>query len=948
MKPDGSRTPPLSLVGEGSAAGPAPGSAVPVPLTAFIGRESALEEVGSLIRSSRLVTLAGPGGSGKTRLAIEAAGRAAGAFPDGVWWVDLSSIADPSLVVSATSEALGVVETPFRPSSGALRNRLRGAASLLVLDNCEHVVRACAELVDGLLRTCGELRVLATSREPLGVDGEVSWVVPPLSVPDTQDDPDELAQTESVRLFVDRATRVRPNFRLDDDVAPAVAEICRRLEGIPLAIELAAARTRVLSARRIAEGLSDAFHVLGAGSRTSAARQQTLRASVDWSYELLEEPERILLRRLAVFSGGFTLDAAEHACAGEGIDRLDVLEVLSKLVEKSLARPLEDGTATRYRLLETIRQYGLERLEESGEDDAIRDAHLRFFRNFVAEASEHLDAGEGSWLPRLEADHDNIRAALDRAASTGRSNDQLRMASNLWTFWGVRHLEEGRRRLEAAAATDATDDHARGIALVGASILAGNLFDLPASLAFGREALRRARAVGDREVEASALNQLGWASGWVEGDAARRHHHQAISVAREIGDERILALSLNGLGFLEFQSGNPSEARRLLEESLDVSRSFWATDLSPVGGIFGWLGLTMLLQGDLPGAKQHLEKALMSENTIGGGVFRSLWLSGLGLVSAFAGRYEEAKAFLDEGLRVTEEFGFPLGAAVPLWFTGMLEYWTNDLANARETLRRALELLGASGDALKWGVSMCRAILGHIAWLDGDRDEAMRHLDEALRVAREANIAAGKENALALRAIVTELDGDPEEAERLFVEALLIAMQSGGRPWATDCLEGLACLATQLGGVREAARLLGAAEAARDAMGYVRFPVYGESYARDVALIREELGTDAVNAWNEGRAMTTEQAVVLASKRRGPRRRPASGWASLTPVEQQVAKLVAERLTNPQIAERLFVSRGTVKTHLAHIYTKLGISSRLELADLVAKRAGMRPGERGG
>ena len=370
---------------------------LPTELSSFVGREKELPEVRRLCSNNRLLTLTGSGGCGKTRLALAAASELVDKFDDGVWMVELASLAEPSLVPQAVAFTLGVRERPVNSLTEALSDYLRTRNLLLILDNCEHLIEACAELVEALLRSCPELRVLATSREALGITGEIAWPVPSLSLPDLRRLPDleSLPRYESARLFVERTAAVRPDFTLTEQNAPAVAQVCYRLDGIPLAIELAAARTKVLSVEEISARLGDSFRLLATGSRTATPRQRTLHATMDWSHELLGQKERVVFRRLSVFAGSFTLEAAESICAGEQLQRDKVLELLSQLVNKSLVVAQErDGTA-RYRLLETIRQYGRERLEEAGEAAQVREQHAGYYLALAEEAEPELK-GEGS------------------------------------------------------------------------------------------------------------------------------------------------------------------------------------------------------------------------------------------------------------------------------------------------------------------------------------------------------------------------------------------------------------------------------------------------------------------------------------------------------------------------------------------------------------------------
>jgi predicted ATPase len=393
-----------------------PGDNLPLPLSSLVGRERERTEARQLLADRRLLTLTGPGGSGKTRLALAVAGDVAGEFEDGVWWVELASISDPELVAQEVARVLMLKEQPGRSMTETLVRELAATELLLIVDNCEHLVEACERLVSALLYSCPKVRILATSRESMGVAGETVLLVPPLSLPDPDhlSAPVELGRYEAVRLFVERARSATPTFELTERNARAVALLCRNLDGIPLAIELAAARTKVLSVAQISSRLAGDLRVLKSANRAADHRQQTLAATLEWSHELLGETERTLFRRLSVFSGGFSLEAAEGICTGGGIEEDDVLDLLSRLVDKSLVSVAEHGgVEARYRLLETIRQYGQEKLLESEETDYIGARHALFFLHLAEEAEPRINSADRSRrLERLEKDHDNLRAAL--------------------------------------------------------------------------------------------------------------------------------------------------------------------------------------------------------------------------------------------------------------------------------------------------------------------------------------------------------------------------------------------------------------------------------------------------------------------------------------------------------------------------------------------------------
>ena len=426
---------------------------LPVQLTSFVGRARELAELQRLLSTTRLLTLTGSGGVGKTRLSLQVAASLIDAFADGVWFVELAPLADPALIPQSIASALGVREQSGQPLLVLLSEYLHTRKALLVLDNCEHLVAECAQVAEVLLRAAPGLKILASSREALGIGGELAWHVPSLSLPDPRQLPvlADLSQYEAVRLFVERAAFALPAFKLSDINAPTVVKICQRLDGIPLAIELAAARVKALPIESIASRLDDRFRLLTGGSRTALPRQQTLRALIDWSHSLLSEPERILLRRLSVFSSGWTLEAGEAVCAGDGIGALDVVDLLAHLVDKSLV--LLDEELARYRLLETIRQYAREKLLDSGEGAQVRSRHLGFYVRLGKEfSSEILGPGETLWLNRLELEHDNVRRAIEWSLESADALSGMRLTAALHLFWQQRYTAEGLDYLRALLA----------------------------------------------------------------------------------------------------------------------------------------------------------------------------------------------------------------------------------------------------------------------------------------------------------------------------------------------------------------------------------------------------------------------------------------------------------------------------------------------------------------
>jgi predicted ATPase/DNA-binding CsgD family transcriptional regulator len=546
---------------------------LPEPLSSFIGREAALAELERLQGATRLLTLTGPGGVGKTRLALQLAERLLPAYRHGAWLVELAALAEPRLVPAAVAAALGVHEQAGRPLVETLAARLARRELLLVLDNCEHLLTACAGLAERLLRGCPGLRIVATSRQPLGMAGETRWLVRPLALPAEAGGPAaRLSDGEAVRLFVERARAVRPDFALTDRTASPVAEICRRLDGIPLAIELAAARVGLLAPEQIAARLDDRFRLLTGGSRNALPRHRTLRALVDWSHDLLSEPERVLFRRLSVFAGGWTLEAAEAVCHEQ-----DALELLGQLVEKSLVAVDHQPAAPRYRMHETVRHYALERLEESGEAADVRRRHLDFYRALVEAAEPRLfGAEQQELLARLEREHDNLREALRRAAEGRDVELGLRLAGRLWRFWQVRgHLREGHAWLDRLLSRPdaATPTAGRATALNALGFLAFLQGDYDAARRPLEESLAIRRALDDRRGVVESLTNLGLLLRCRDRyEPARSHLEEALAQSRALGDPTWEGRVLNNLARLAFYAGDYVEARALHEASLAKER----------------------------------------------------------------------------------------------------------------------------------------------------------------------------------------------------------------------------------------------------------------------------------------------------------------------------------------------------------------------------------------
>lgn len=586
-------------------------STLAMPLTAFIGRERELTEAAQLLHESRLLTLCGAGGSGKTRLALELARRVAPEFADGVTWVDLAPLEDPSVVPQQVATALGIRDEGSGDTADVILAFLRGRAVLLVLDNCEHLVQGVAPFAERLLQSCPGLTILATSREPLAIGGERAWLIPPLALPAAFAPLAEVATAEAVLLFASRARDVLPAFAVTEANAGAVVEICRRLDGIPLALELAAARVRALGPEQIARRLDDVFGLLTTGGRTALPRHRTLRAALEWSIRLLSEPEQALLRRLGIFAGGFTLEAVEAVCAGEPVPEGQVLDVLTQLVDRSMVVVRERETSARYFLLETVRQYARERLEEAGEGERLAEAHALHLNTEVATwAPRLLTAERPACMARLDADVDNIRQAL-RWTREHRPFVHVELCGGLcWYWFSSRHWSEGRRWMEEALRLPEAGEPtpARGALLFALGVLAALQGDTARALETLRPSVELAVARGDHSAEAWGNVMLGQtiaASGGAEGyelcaragtwfasagetygswiaelilgayaiaagrlEEALAHAESAVGVALDFGLDREIAIARQSVAYVLFDQGRSAEATALAQASL--------------------------------------------------------------------------------------------------------------------------------------------------------------------------------------------------------------------------------------------------------------------------------------------------------------------------------------------------------------------------------------------
>lgn len=631
---------------------------LPVQLTSFIGRENEIAELKQEINQHRLVTLTGTGGTGKTRLSLQVAADLIEEFDQGVWFIELAPLTDPNLIAQTILSSIGIQEHRGRNSIEILKEYLHDKKSLILLDNCEHLIDRCVSLVNTLLNSAPDLEILTTSREALGVPGEQIYPVPSLSLPDLQNLPviEHLSEYEAVKLFVDRASLVSPNFDINQENAPSITRICSRLDGIPLAIELAAARVRMMSVEQISTRLDDRFRLLTGGSRTALPRQQTLRALVDWSYDQLSDNERLILRFLSVFAGGWNLEAAEEVCGGDKIEKQDVLDLITQLVNKSLVAVYESSISgeTRYRMLETIRQYTREKLLEKEGSEIIRKRHLAYFVKLTERAEPELyRTNQNTWLNRLDDEFDNLRSALDLALATDIESG-LRIASIPWRFWESRgHLQELEDWLREFLEQYNTVDRLQALAVVVFAVLLFRQGKFTASIETAKRGLEMAGTLSDKQLEAFSLALLGVIT-QMQGNVAEGVPllKQALASYRKIGDKIGQA---NTLEWLSYDHTDFTRAIAYAEESLSIHREL--DNLMGTADVLCTLARLTIWTGDTSSAVPWLEEALSISRQLGSRETEISVITSLGLLAHWQGDFQIAIEHFQEANLLSEKIG---------------------------------------------------------------------------------------------------------------------------------------------------------------------------------------------------------------------------------------------------------------------------------------------------
>jgi predicted ATPase/class 3 adenylate cyclase len=849
---------------------------LPVQTTSFIGRRTEMIEIEQAITEYHLVTLVGSGGSGKTRLSLQVAANLLDQFPDGTWFIELAPITNPELIPQTILAAMGAQSQPGKDALDSLKDFLREKNLLLILDNCEHLIEACAKLVDTLLTAAPYLKILASSREALGVKGEQAWHVPSLSIPDLKHLPAgaELSRYEAVHLFIDRARLVQPHFAVTNNNAPAVAQICYRLDGIPLAIELAAARLRILTPEQISARLDDRFRLLTGGSRTALPRQQTLRALIDWSYDLLSAKEKLLLSRLAVFSGGWTLELAEQICADEKLDAYEILDMLTHLVDKSLVAVEENQAAMRYRILETVRQYAREKLFESGKGLEMRNRHRDAFVKLVEQANPELKKDNAKkWFETLDAEQDNIRSAIWWSLENNCVESAIRICNALEYYWRMRgQIQEGYNfYLETftLADKDETVKHTPEYVILWsykvsyAFDVTFNLFSDHASLETALEITRRLEELhypaGSYRIfyRLHGLYEVGG-----DLDSAEEVVTKALNGFRAAGHQEDMAWAFSGLASIYREKGEFEKSNEMDAQARDIfsKNGFTAFALTHAN----YLALKLYQRGEIQAARRELEANLCAFQNLDATVMSQDTLQHLMMIAILEGDYARAKKYVEDAAAYSEKFTEQQWEIIYNHLNyGYFAFITNDLETAYRFYKNAIEGMKINRGDIFAGEALAR--LGFTLLCMGRMDEARQCFEESFaawgKVAQESDSAFFWYG----RSELERMLGNTACARKNLQQAMYLRNKIHKYIYIPDMLDSFAKLDFSQNDFTGAARWFGCADALRKKFGSVMYPIYRPDYDKHLELLKSQISAaEFESAWAEGKKMGMNEAVALA------------------------------------------------------------------------------------
>jgi predicted ATPase/DNA-binding NarL/FixJ family response regulator len=884
---------------------------LPETLTRFVGRDEEISMLGVLLASDRLVTVTGPGGSGKTRLVVEVVRTAARDRAGGVVFVDLGSVR--SGVGLAVDRATGAPSGPTDEPLDASLRYIRHRPIVVVLDNCEHVLDEAARVAGAILAECPAAVILATSREPLGIAGERRFVLGSLPVSGRDG-----AVGDAVKLFVERARRAAAHVELPGE--DVLAGICRQLDGLPLAIELVAAQLSAFSFDDIERFLTEWFALRSAGPRLGTSRHSSVEASLEWSYRLLTDQEQQGLRMLTVFRSPFRLDGAK-AVFRSAHPADEVMPLVASLVNKSLLVMTEPG---RYRLLETVRAYaGRLLFERADEELRAREGHLRHFVALGKQIGPVFEGPELSkWVTELRGDLADVRDAIDWASEHGHADEALELVGSLWRFWWAGASGEGLEAIRIALSIEGGRPANRARALVAAVLSASARFDFMSAVDFGEQAVAEADTAGDPAIRALARCWLGWMLATFDPQGARRHLAQAIDLARSVGDLTVLADARNAMAYTDVNAGDLQDGVVALEEVLELTRRS-GNRITRCHAV-ALLTSAELMRGRLEAAWEATGEALPTAREVNDGLYMVLLFIARAWIAGLRGCHEAAEDAAAAATEAATATGNDVLISASNAAGGLARFFRGELSQAQPLLEQSIPVLRL----LTRNIAVeALCLLSTISTAAGDRERTQDHLADAAELVESSPQLWAQGRARLARARVLLEDGELADSASSAADAVTAATAIDDQLTMIDGLEIFARIAAARGSSEVADGLARAAIAARAEIGY------SHSFGPATEALEEQ--DPAVSD-----VLSLHEALRLAMSRRGQRGRPRSGWESLTPAETRVVELVAEGLTNPEIARRLYVSRDTVKSHVSSALMKLALRTRAELAASASRRLG--------